>query len=374
VLNEANLLKISDCEAQLEALLRSLLQKVPFLKLVSLQKQPNNWHALKFSAEARSTPDWTAEVRAADQSWILVAEAKQIGQPRQIRTAALQLEHYLARFPETVPHYGLVLAPFISEQSARICEESGLGYADLAGNARLSFDNIFIETRSPHNPFRERREVKSLFAPRACRVLRVLLQGPLRSWKVVELAKKSCVSVGRVSAVRRRLIAQEWAIAEALGFRVSNPNAVLEAWAAADLWKARATVREYSLLFTDPSEIAKGLGDFLGDRRHAFTQWFAGWLRHPYTVPPIVTAYVEEFPDEATLEQKLLARRVEEGGRLRLVKPIDLGVFSPGQSVGGFTLASDVQIYLDLLAAGQRGDEQAKELRKWPDFAGGWKQ
>ncbi len=41
------------------------------------------------------------------------------------------------------------------------------------------------------------------------------------------------------------------------------------------------------------------------------------------------------------------------------------------QAVKGFTLATDAQIYLDLLRAGQRGDEQAAELRKWPDFAGG---
>ena len=36
-----------------------------------------------------------------------------------------------------------------------------------------------------------------------------------------------------------------------------------------------------------------------------------------------------------------------------------------------FTLAADVQIYLDLLHAGLRGEEQAQELRRWPDFAGG---
>jgi hypothetical protein len=31
-----------------------------------------------------------------------------------------------------------------------------------------------------------------------------------------------------------------------------------------------------------------------------------------------------------------------------------------------------VQIYTDLLHAGLRGEEQADELRRWPDFAGGW--
>jgi hypothetical protein len=143
---------------------------------------------------------------------------------------------------------------------------------------------------------------------------------------------------------------------------------------AADQWKARTGIQEYSLLLTDPAEVAKSLRDFFGDRCHAFTQWFAGWIRHPYTVPHIVTAYVDNFPDQKRIEDQLLARSVEEGGRLWLVRPNDPGVFLRSQSVQGFTLASDIQIYLDLLAAGRRGDEQAAELRKWPDFSGGWNQ
>jgi hypothetical protein len=69
-----------------------------------------------------------------------------------------------------------------------------LGCADLAGNVRISFDNVYIEKCSAENPFRERKELKSLFTPKACRVLRVLLQGPLRPRKVVELAEE-CLAV-----------------------------------------------------------------------------------------------------------------------------------------------------------------------------------
>lgn len=359
-------------ESEYEALLVKLLTKVPYLRVESLDKEPDQRTYSHFVGATRPFPDFRAKVHAGNRTWTLLIETKQIGQPRQIRTAALHLQNLLTESPEKSPRYGIILAPFISTQSAQICEEAGLGYADLAGNARVSFDNVYIETRSPDNPFRERKEVKSLFAPKACRVLRVLLQGPLRSWKTVELANESEVSTGWVSAVRQQLVAREWAVSDSGGFRVSNPNAVLDAWSAADQWKARADIYEYSLLLTDPTEIAKSLRDFLGDRRHAFTQWFAGWLRHPYTIPPVVTAYVDDLPDQKAIESQLLARRVEEGGRLWLVKPSDSGVFLRSQSIQELTLVSDVQIYLDLHAAGRRGDEQAAELRKWPDFAGGW--
>lgn len=371
MVKDVNTLKSTQGD-RFETLLRRLLEKASFLHLVSLRTSHCDGADPGRLDAARLGADLIAKVNAGNRSWTLLVETKQVGQPRQIRAAALQLKSYLAGLSEKLPRYGIVLAPFISEQSARICEEADIGYADLAGNARISFDNVYIETRSPDNPFRERKEVKSLFAPKACRVLRVLLQGPLRSWKTIELANESDVSTGWASTVRQQLIAREWAVSDSSGFRVSNPNAVLDAWAAVDQWKARTDVQEYSLLLTDPTEIAKSLRDYFGDRRYAFTQWFAGWLRHSYTTPSVVTAYVDDFPDQKAIEEKLLARRVAEGGRLWFVRPTDPAVFLRSQLVQGFSLVSDVQIYLDLLAAGRRGDEQAAELRKWPDFAGGW--
>ncbi|MBM3853814.1 MAG: hypothetical protein FJ399_11765 [Verrucomicrobia bacterium] len=363
----AEALKEQDLEPQFEALLRGLLGRVPCLKLVSLKKDA------KISPPSHDRADRLAQVKAGDRKWTLVVEEKRLGQPREVRTAALQLERYLKHLPPDVPHYGVLLAPFISEESAKICAEAGIGYADLAGNARLSFDQVFIETRSPENPFREKRETRSLFAPRAARVLRVLLQGPLRAWKVTELAQSARVSLGWVSAVRQQLLAREWAAEAPGGLRVTKAPAVLEAWVKADDWEKRTSVQEYSVLLNEPLELAEKLNAALADEPPVFTQWFAGWLRHPYTLPVVVTAYVKKFPDETLIKEQLLGRRLTgSGGRLRLVLPKDDGVLHPQQTVQDFRLVSDVQIFLDLQRAGLRADEQAEELRRWPDFAGGW--
>jgi hypothetical protein len=350
-------------EQQFEPLLRELLQRVPFLKLTSLRRETGT----------SSSVDLVAQVKAGDRNWTLLAEVKKLAHPREVRNALLQLERYLKNLTSNEPRYGLLLAPFISQESAKLCAEEGFGYADLAGNARLSFDQVFIETRAADNPFRERREAHSLFAPRATRVLRTLLQGPLRPWKVTELARSAHVSLGWVSAVRQQLLAREWAADESEGLRVTKPGTVLDSWAKADEWEKRTTTREYSLLATgDPVHVAEKVQAVLDVDQLAFTQWFAGWLRHPYTTPSIISAYIKAFPEEAALEEKLLARQVSSGGRLRLIRPKDEGVLHHTQAVRGFNLVSDVQIYLDLLRAGQRGEEQAAELRKWPDFAGGW--
>ena len=360
-------LKERDFEPRFEALLRELLGRVPSLKLASLKKNARASFNLPYRV------DRLAQVVAGDRKWTLVVEEKRLGQPREVRTAVLQLKHYLKHLPEGVPHYGLLLAPFLSEESAKICIEAGIGYADLAGNARLSFDQVFIETRGADNPFREKRDTRSLFAPRATRVLRVLLQGPLRSWKVTELAESAQVSLGWVSAVRQQLLAREWAAKDPGGFRVTKPGAVLDAWVNADDWEKRTLTHEYSVLLSDPLELAEKLKEALSGEPPVFTQWFAGSLRHPHTTTKVVTAYVKKFPDDALIKEKLLGRRVSAGGGgLRLVLPKDEGVLHPAQTVRGFELVSDVQIYLDLLRGGLRGEEQAQELRQWPDFAGGW--
>jgi hypothetical protein len=363
----AETVKERDFERQFDALLQELLGRVPFLKVASINKDA------RVSGSPARWADRVAQVKAGDRKWTLVVEEKRVAQPREVRSAVLQLEQHLKHLRGDAPRYGVLLAPFISEESAKICEEAGIGYADLAGNARLAFDQVYIERRSAENPFRERRETRSLFAPRATRALRFLLQGPLRAWKVTELAKSAQVSLGWVSAVRQQLLAREWAEEEPGGVRVKKPSEVLDAWAKADDWEKRTTTREYSLLLSsEPQYLAEKLLEVLKEESPVFTGLFAGALRHRYTAAPVVTAYVKKFPERGAVEEKLLGREVSGGGVLRLVLPKDPGVLYPGQTARGFPLVSDVQIYLDLLRGGERGEEQAAELRRWPDFAGGW--
>jgi hypothetical protein len=67
------------------------------------------------------------------------------------------------------------VAPYISPVSAEICRKEGVGYLDLAGNCRLSFENVFIRREGIHNPFAVKRDLRSLYAAKSARVLRVLL-------------------------------------------------------------------------------------------------------------------------------------------------------------------------------------------------------
>src|SRR5258706_4784281 len=276
VMKTTETLKEHDFKPKYEALLRGLLGRVPFVKVKSFGH----------IAEAfGNQPDWLVEVKAGERPWVLAVESKRHGQPREVRNGLLQLRQFLDQ-TKGKSCYGVLVAPFLSEESARLCTEAGIGYADLAGNAQLAFDQVFIATHATDNPFREKRETRSLFAPRATRVLRVLLQGPLRPWKVTELAESARVSLGWVSAVRQQLLAREWAEAKPKGLSVSKPAAILTAWAAADRWEDRTEVQEYSSLVTNTEQLAERVEKLLKGKPHAFTQWFAGWFFLMIRRPP----------------------------------------------------------------------------------------
>lgn len=269
------------------------------------------------------------------------------------------------------PHPLLLIAPNISVTLARLCQERGLSCADLNGRLWLRTEGVLIEREAKRARFRPALAEPDAFSVKGSRLVRTLLSHGGRAWTHKELVERTGLSKGLVSRLSRHLIEQGLLAQRERTLVVKQRDALLDAWAAQDDWRKRTTLHQYSLLVSEPAEIARRLKDFLGKTPHAFTQWFAGWRRHPYTLPPVVTVYVKQLPEPLELEKKLLARRVEDGGRLWLVVPKDEGLLRETQTVDGFTLAADVQIYLDLLRAGQRGDEQAAELRKWPDFAGG---
>jgi hypothetical protein len=121
----------------------------------------------------------------------LACEVKPNGQPRFIRAAALEARDFAQRTSTPQPAYPVVIAPFISPESSAICRELGVGYADLAGNCRLVFDSVYIEKSVATNPFKEKRQQRSMFAPKSAHVLRIMLSEPSRDWKVVELAARA---------------------------------------------------------------------------------------------------------------------------------------------------------------------------------------
>jgi hypothetical protein len=264
---------------------------------------------------------------------------------------------------------GLLIAPSLSEVLVEHCRKRGLSCIDLNGRQWIRADGVFVDRQPSENRrYRPPLPPPDAFQRKSSRLLRALLSQPDRTWSQGELGERTGLSPGLVSRLVRHLVNEGFVTQDNRSLRVSRAEALLDAWATRDDWATRTTVRQYSLLESELEVVARKLVKiFPAGEPLAFTQWFAANLRHPYTIPPVVSAYVTRFLDQH-VQGELRARQVSDGGTLWLVVPKDDGVFRETLRVGDFTLVCDAQIYLDLLRVGLRGPEQAKALREWEGF------
>jgi hypothetical protein len=355
-MKEAQMLKEAEFEQQTEALLLELLGRVPFLKVRRIQRE---------GTVSGQRVDWLVELEADGRRCNLVVEGMRQGQPRNVLNARLRLQNILGK-AQVKPYYGVMVAPFLSAESARLCAEAGLGYADLAGNALLFFDHIYIERQAAGNPFRERRLLRSLFTAKAERVLRVLLTPPLRAWKVVELVTAAGVSLGQVSNVRKLLIDRQWAVADNEGLRVSKPEELAREWQASYVPRPLSRASAYTLLHGHALEEATraalaeaGAGVHAVLASYSAAAWYAPYARQA------TRFFYADKQGADILKRHLKLQPVERGENVVITEPREDDVFagrveaSPGQWCSGL-----VQTWLDVSAGGERGTEAAEHLKR----------
>ena len=308
-------------------------------------------------AEDDVGPDLAVVIALPEGEQRILFECKGTGQPRVARNAVNQILRYLEKHPDC---YGVFVAPYISPRSAEICSKEGIGYLDFAGNCRLSFGRIYIERKCTENPFAERRELRSLYSPKASRILRVLLNDPHRVWKVEALARGSGVSLGLVSKVKALLRDREWIREQASGIALIEPVALLREWSENYKFTKNEVKDFYSL--KDVPEIESEIAHALARRsiEYALTG-FSGAARFaPIVRYQRVMIYLEGIQDD--LASSLGLKPVINGANVSLLIPYDNGIFYGASQRDGIRVASPVQIYLDLAGYRGRGEEAAKEL------------
>ncbi|MGD0206765.1 MAG: hypothetical protein ABSC89_04065 [Verrucomicrobiota bacterium] len=266
----------------------------------------------------------------------------------------------------------ILVCPHIPNLLAEDLKREGINHADLNGRLFIQTPWFLLDREPKSTRYRNQISEVKLFTLKTSRIIRALLSHRDEVWTQENLAKRTKVSRALVSLSLADLIKEEYVTQisggnrhQAATYRLNDFDRLLDAWRAKDHWHKRVSFQQYSLLTNDVLEIARTVQGGLGEDKAFFTQWFAAHLRHPYTTPPLVSAYV-------TLKRLLeipVGRKVTTGGNLWLILPQDEGVFFETQQVEGFNLVSDIQIYLDLLQVGQRGPDQAEELRKWKGFA-----
>lgn len=328
--------------------LEGLLSDIPFLEA----GQPSTQ-----MAEEGVRPDLLFEVMAGNRPSKIIVEVKSVGEPRPVRYAIQRLREYLTRMEDA---YGVVAAPYISNYTARLCRENGVGYIDLAGNCCLNFDQVYIEQENYPNPAVEKRELRSLFTPRSSRVLRVMIANPRRSWRVQGLAGEANVSLGLAFKIKERLLDLEYAYEESKNILLNRPGELLDKWA--DNYSFRENRMYDYFSFEEPKEIERRLAGYCRERRipYALTLFSGAALVAPFARYTRGFAYVGKGIRE--LAESVELKEVSSGPNFSILEPYDEGVFYGSRKIEGLEVACDVQLYLDLVGYRGRGEESAKFL------------
>lgn len=326
----------------------AILQRIP--ELADVRIDPETW-------TEKSRTDLLVSFRKQNDRKTLLVEVGSSGQPHPARAAVNSLIALRLNRPGT---YGVFVAPYISDASATICKDSGIGYIDFVGNCWLHFDSIFMEIKGNPNRFSEKRKLKSLFKPKAERILRALLHEPEQQWLTAELAESVGVSPGQVSNVRKLLLEREWIQDRKWGIRLTGPLQLLDSWLA-NYQSTRSTVYEFYDMGS-VGEIEATIADFCSQReaRYAFT-CFSGASRYaPFTTYKTVTVYMDNV--NVNNLGGLPFKPVTSGANIRIISPYDEGIYYGTRTIGGQTVVSAIQCYLDLKNEKARGEEAAGAL------------
>ena len=303
-------------------------------------------------------------------SYSLAVHVKSNGAPRYVRSGIYQLESYVARIRQSFegnpskPIVPMIVSQYLSPQSRAICEDHGIAYLDLLGNARLQFDSVYIERAVPERPAAESRALRSLFTPKAAAILRVLLREPNRAWRVAELAYEASVSYGHVSNVRKALLEREWIEIRAEGVVLVQPRAVVHEWRDRYRRPDCESITGYTSYHNN--QLTERLRDKLNPHRQKpraiySLQSAAQWLA-PVSGSATHTFYVNEKGAEVLYAALALTRNVEGPNVILSVledESMFLDAFEPVENV---FCTSPVLTYLELWNGSDRDKEIAEHV------------
>ncbi|OGN88771.1 MAG: hypothetical protein A2158_03745 [Chloroflexi bacterium RBG_13_46_14] len=302
-------------------------------------------------------PDMLVTIKTGKREYRVAIEIKSIGQPRFIRLAAQQLKEYLASNKDV--RYGILASPYISEEGRQLCRKYNIGCIDLAGNASLAFNGLYIDIQGRENPSPTTRGVKSLFSRKSSRVVRVLLTEPKRLWHVQNLAKEANLSLGQTSNIKRLLIDEDLVQEEGKSFRLTDPQRLLDSWTRNYLFRDNESADFYAI---EGTQIERKIAVFCKTTgiNYSLALFSGANLVAPFVRYNQSFVYVEDKISE--IAGQIGLKEVTTGPNVTLLKPYDEGVFYGTREINGLDVVSDVQLYLDLKNYQGRGEEAAQYI------------
>jgi hypothetical protein len=291
-----------------------------------------------------------------------VVEAKWSTNAAAVAAAAKQALDYAARVRRrAVP---LVAVPFMGDVGRKACEEAGVGWLDLSGNAHIIVPGIRVIVEGKPNRFKTVGRPRSVFAPKSSRIIRWLLIHAGEHLSQREIARATGLDEGMVSRLVARLMADGYLVRDEAGaLQAKSPTQLLDAWRDAYQF-SRHMLLQGHVAARSGDALLRFVSDSLSEHgvEHAATGLAAAWVLTRFASFRIATVYLPTDPSPDLVE-RIGFREDPRGANVWLVVPNDAGVFQGAVDKDGIRCVHPVQAYVDLKEHPERSAEAADRLR-----------
>jgi hypothetical protein len=340
--------------------------------LLALEKVPGV--SVRISDEQLSSgpyrADFLIEASIAGRNVLLVVEVKRTAYPRDVREAVWQLRNFILHLDikadVVVP---VLIAETISPGGRSQLQSEAVGFFDRSGSIYIPAPGAFLYVEKPARK-QQARKLRSLFVGRKAQTLHSVWLSGGDWFGVHEIAERAQVSPTTVSQTLIALERSEWVEVRGAGpakeRRLSNPRALLDAWAAYQSSTKPKPLRHFYARALDTGELVRRLDRACDAHNLAYeiTGLMGGQTHAPHLSNVTqVHCRLQAGPRQEVVLEAIDARPVREGWNLALVEQGSNDPFAFRERIGDAWFADPLQTYLDLLQAGGRSKELADHLR-----------
>lgn len=258
----------------------------------------------------------------------------------------------------------ILVSPYISERTASICEQNGMGYFDYAGNCWFVGHSIYLSEKGNKNPRPKKYKTAAIFERSSVvssLILRELFADVVKVWKLKYLAEKVNCSIGQVSKVMNFLLENAWAEKTKDGYMLREPEVLLHEWSSTYGKKEAAAYACYSL--DNVSVLEKKLKLLKKDMGiESYLTGFSGGVRY---APVIRYNKVHLYLAPEDIQEAIAYLEIKEvsSGSNIVIFPLENDSYiKDSREIEESLVVSPVQIYLDCMQLKGRGEEMAEAV------------
>ena len=292
----------------------------------------------------------------------LVVEVRERAHLSELRLAAERILRYVGA--NQVPMFS---SHFLGPNRRALLKEMGISYIDMAGNIYLRAPGILIEREGKPNRLSYQREGLNPYSDKASVILRILMEEPMRSWKIREIARAGSITPGWASRVAASLVSRGLVTYDQKeGITLLRGEDVLKEWADFYDWHKNRFYYYYCHAY-DAQELLNKISRLVNGKVKFALGFQAGaYLVSPYSTFSQVHLVIDRGPYDTIrreIEQRLELEERKDGANLILVLPYykHTALFK-SRKIKNWWVVSDTQLYLDLNRYPLRGREQAEKL------------